>query len=152
MDRRATGLIDRGQVRLDGVGDHIARMQPDPHMKFRVVQKPDAADHFDRRMASHHGMVVVGLRRAEQRDQAVAALLADDAAVAADGRPHRNKRRLEPGNRLFRIEIRDQVGRTLEVDAENGKVFSLAGDAAANLGGRGARCRGRAIRNRRPAG
>jgi hypothetical protein len=52
---------------------------------------------------------------------------------APDGRTHGNGGRLKPGNRLFGIEIRDQVGGKLQVGAENGEVFAFAGDAPMSL-------------------
>jgi hypothetical protein len=45
-------------------------------------------------------------------------------------RPHGwDKGGFKPGNRPFSIKIRDQVGETLQVGAENGEVFAFAGDA-----------------------
>jgi hypothetical protein len=45
------------------------------------------------------GVIVIGMRGAKKRDQPVAAFLADNPAVAANGGAHRNQRRLEPDNR-----------------------------------------------------
>ena len=55
---------------------------------------------------------------------------------APDGRTHGNEGKLKAGNRLFEIEIRDQIDGTLQVGAENGEVVAFAGDAPMRL-----RCR-----------
>ena len=68
-------------------------MQSDPNMETRIIEQIDAPDHFDGRMTGHDGMVVVSVRRTKQRNQAVAALLADNAPVAAHRRAHGNQRR-----------------------------------------------------------
>ncbi|MBA7464844.1 hypothetical protein ES707_00002 [subsurface metagenome] len=110
MNRRSARLIDGGKVGFDGVGDDVTRMQPNPHEQCRVVQQLDTANQLNSSVAGHHRMVVVGVWGTEQRDQPVATFLADDSAVAANRRSHGYKRGFEPRNRLFRIEIRDQIG------------------------------------------
>ena len=134
MDRRTARFIDRGEVGLDHMGDDIAGMNPDPDQKRRIVQQLDPANQFDRRVTGHDGVIVVGMRGAKKRDQPVAAFLADDSAVAANGGAHRNQRRLEPGNRRLGVQLRDQIGRALQIGAEHREIFPLAGDAAANFG------------------
>ncbi len=89
MHRGTARFIDRGEVGLDHMGDDIAGMNADPDLKPGIIEQLDAADQFDAGMAGHHCVVVVGMWRSEQRNQAVAALLADDAAVAANGDAHR---------------------------------------------------------------
>ena len=54
-------------------------------------------------------MIVVGVRRTEQRDQAVSALLADDAAIAPHRTAHGIEGRLQARNGGFGIELRDQM-------------------------------------------
>jgi hypothetical protein len=104
MDRRAARLIDGGEVRLDDMGDDIARMDANADAQPRIVQQLDAANQFNRRVTGHDGVIIVCVRRAKQRDQAVATFLAHDATVAANRRAHGNQRRLQPGDRLFWIE------------------------------------------------
>ena len=128
MDRRSARLIDRGEIGLDHMRDDIAGMNTDPDLKAGIVEQLDAADQFDPGVAGHRRMVIVGMRRAEQRDQAVAALLADDAAVAPNRNAHGIEGRLEPRDRGLGIQFRDQVGRALQVGAEDGQVFPFTGD------------------------
>ena len=109
---------------------------PTRTLQPRIVQQLDTANQFNRRVTGHDGVIVVCVRRAKQRDQAVATFLADDAAVAANRRAHGNQRRLQPGNRLLGIELRNQIGRTLQIGTENREVLPLARNAVANFGGR----------------
>ena len=115
------------------MGDDITGVNADPDPQPGIVQQFDAANQFDRRVTGHHGMIVIGMRRTKQRDKAVAALLADDAAVATDGGPHGVQGRLEPRNRRLGIELRDQVGRALQIGTEDGEVLALADDTAAHF-------------------
>ena len=149
MDRRTAGFIDRGEIGLDDMGDDIAGMNADPDPQRRIVQELDAVNQFDGRMTGHDGMIVIRVRRTKKRDQAVAAFLADDAAVAANRDAHGGQGWLEPRNRCLRIQFRDQVGGTLQVGAEDGEVLPLAGDATADF--RGLRPWS-VLRDRRPAG
>ena len=133
MDRRAAGFVDRGEVGLDDVGDDIAGMNADPDLERRIVQQLDPANQLDRRVTGHDGMIVVRVRRTKKRDQPVAAFLADNAAVAANGGAHRDQGRLKPRNRLLGVQFRDQVGRALQIGTEDGEVLPLAGDTAAGF-------------------
>ena len=148
MDRRAARFIDRGEVGLDDMGDDITGMNADPDLKRRIVQQLDPANQFDRRVTGHDGVIVIRVRRTKKRDQPVAALLADDSAVAANRGPHGNQGRLKPRNCRLGIEFRDQVGRALQIGTEDGEVLPLAGDTAANF--RDLRL-GRMLRDDRPA-
>ena len=110
MDRRTARFIDRGEIGLDDVGYDIAGMNADANPQRRIVQEFDAVDQFDRRMTGHDRMIVIRVRRTKKRDQAVAAFLADDAAVAANRDAHGDQGRLEPRNRSLRVQFRDQIG------------------------------------------
>ena len=96
MNRRTARLIDRGKVRLNDMGHDVAGMNPHPDLKRRVVQQLDTVDQFGCRVTGHDGVIVVRVRRTEKRDQAVAALLADDAAVAAHRCAHGDQGGLKP--------------------------------------------------------
>ncbi len=133
MNRRAARFINRGEVGLYDVGDDITGMNANPDLKCRIVQELDAANQFDRRVTGHHGMIVVSTRCPKKRDKAVAAFLADNSTVAANGGTHGNQRRLESRDCSLRVQFRDQVGRALQVRAEHGDILPLAGDAAANF-------------------
>ena len=108
-------------------------MNPDPDLKRQIVQQLYPANQFDRRVTGHDRVIVIGMRGAEKRDQPVTAFLADNPVVATNGGPHCNQRRLKPGNRRLRIQFRDQIGRTLQIGAEDREIFPFAGDAAANF-------------------
>ena len=114
--------------------DDIAGVNADPDVKLRIFQQLDAPHELDAGMTGHNGVVVVCVRRTKQRNQPVAAFLADDPAVTTNCRAHGDQGRLKPGNRFFGIELRDQIGRTLQVGTENGEEFSLAGDTATRVG------------------
>jgi len=131
------------------VGYDIARVDADPHMEAGVIQLSDAANEFGSCLARHDGMIVVGVRSPEQRNQAISALLADDAAVTADRAAHGIERRLQAGDCRFGIEFRDQVGRALQVDTEDSQVLSFACYTVARVS---LHRLGRMIGNRRPAG
>ena len=149
VNGRPARLVDRGQIGFDHVGHDIARVDADPHMEAGVIQLSDAANEFGRCLARHDGMIVVGVRSPEQRNQAISALLADDTAVTAHRTAHGIERRLQAGDCRFRIEFRDQVGRALQVDTEDSQVLSFACYTVARVGGHRL---GRMIGNRRPAG
>jgi len=100
-------------------------MNADPHLKGRIIQELDAANELETRLAGHDSVIVVRVRRSEQGNEAVAALLADDTPVAANCDAHSVERRLKPRDRGFRIKLRDQVGRALQICTENGEVFPL---------------------------
>ncbi|WP_247835864.1 hypothetical protein [Bradyrhizobium sp. 200] len=139
MDRRPACFIDRREIGFDDMRDDIAGVNADPDLKARIFQPLDTPHEFDGRVTGQNGVVVVCVRRPKQRNQSVAAFLADDPAVATNRRAHGDQGRLEPGNRFFGIELRNQIGRALQVGAEHGEEFSLAGDAASRFGRRRAR-------------
>ena len=134
VDRRPACFIDRREVSFDDMRDDIAGVNADPDVKLRIFQQLDTPHELDGCMTGHNGVVVVCVRRTKQRNQPVAAFLADDPAVATNCRAHGDQGRLEPGNRFFGIELRNQIGRTLQVGTEHGEEFSLASDTATRFG------------------
>ena len=128
--------------------DDIAGMNANPHMEPGIIQELDAAHQLQTGLAGHDGMIVVGVRRTEQRDQAIAAFLADDAAVAPDRYSHGVQGRFKPRDRGFGIELRDQVGRALQIGTKDGEVLPLPHDPVANVGDRF----GRMVRHDRATG
>ena len=139
VDRRPACFIDRREVSFDDMRDDIAGVNADPDVKARIFQQLDTPHELDGGVTGHNGVVVVRVRRTKQRNQSVATFLADNPAAATNCRAHGDQGRLEPGNRFFRIELRNQIGRTLQVGTENGEEFSLAGDAATRVGCGGTR-------------
>ena len=139
VDRRPACFIDRREVSFDDMRDDIAGVNADPDVKVRIFQQLDTPHELDGCVTGHNGVVVVCVRRTKQRNQPIAAFLADDPAVATNCRAHGDQGRLEPGNRFFRIELRNQIGRPLQVGTEDGEEFSLASDTATRFGGGRAR-------------
>ena len=95
MDRRSACFIDRREVGFDDVRDDITGVQPDPDVKTRILQQLDTPHQFDGGVTGQDGVVVVGPRGTEQRDQPVATFLADDPTVATDRRAHGDQGRLK---------------------------------------------------------
>ncbi len=78
------------------MGDDVTGVNADPDVKTGILQQFDAPDQLDGRMTGHDGVIVVRVRCTKQRDQPIAALLADDTAIAPDRRAHRDQGRLKP--------------------------------------------------------
>jgi hypothetical protein len=108
-------------------------MNTDPHLKSGIIEKLDTANQLQTGVTRHHGVVVIGMRRAEQRDQTVTTFLANNAAVATNRHTHGIQRRLQPHDRGLRIKVGDQIRRALQIGTEDGEIFSLAGDPVANI-------------------
>ncbi len=124
-------------------------MNANPDLKRRILQQLDPANQFDGGMTGHDGMIVIGVRGAKKGDQAVTPLFADDPAAAPDRGTHGDQGRLQSRNRSLGIKFRDQISRTLQIGTEDGEVFALTGDTAANF--RSLRLYGM-LRGDRPAG
>ena len=86
-----------------------------PAARALDVEQLDQLDHLERR--AHRAPAVVGerQRRAEDRHQAVADHLVDDAAVAADGVEHQRVVGVEQLDRLLRRLRLDQRGEAADV-------------------------------------
>ena len=97
----------------------MAGVEPDPNLKCGVAQARDAPDQFDRRVAGQRRVIVVRDRGAEHGREPVAQFLADDAPELTHRAPHRGQGRLQPRDRLLRIELGNQPGRINDVGAED---------------------------------
>ena len=70
-------------------------------------------------------MVLMGDRRAEQREDAVAGRLHDVAVVAMDRADHQLERGIDDRACLFRVEIRHQLGRALDIGKQRSDSLAL---------------------------
>jgi hypothetical protein len=113
--------------------DHdLARVDTDPDVHQRAVLAASllgvAADlvlHPKRRVARPHGVVLVGQRRPEQRHDPVAHHLVDRALVAVDGLHHQLEDGVEDLASLFRVTIRQQFHRALQIGEQHGDLLAL---------------------------
>ena len=71
-------------------------------------------------------MILVRERRAEEGHDPVAHDLVDGALVVVDGFHHVLEDRIEEPPRFFRIAVREELHRTLEIRQENRDVLALA--------------------------
>jgi hypothetical protein len=76
-------------------------------------------------------MVLVRDRRAEQGENAIAGRLNDVAVVPMDCVDHQLERGVDNRARLFGVEIRHQLGRTLDVGEQRGDRLALTIDCLA---------------------
>ena len=101
-----------------------------PHL-FRVLLH--AFLHPERRVASAHGVILVGQRRAEEGHDPVAHDLVHGALVAVDSFHHPLEDRIEQLPRLLGIAVGEQLHRALEISEEHGHLLPFAFERA--LGG-----------------
>ena len=73
-------------------------------------------------------MVLVGDRRAEQREDAVAGRLHDVAVEVLHRLDHQAQRGIDERLRFFRVDVLHQLGRTLDIGEERGDRLAFAGD------------------------
>ena len=113
--------------------DHLAGVEPhadlDGHSlraEDRLRMLCDGLLHPECRVASPHGVVLVGERRAEEGHDAVAHHLVDGAFVAVDGLHHSLEHRVEELARLLGIAVGEQLHGALEVGEEHGDLLALA--------------------------
>ena len=78
-------------------------------------------------------MVLMGDRRAEQREDAVAGRLHDIAVVAMHRVDHQLQRRVDDRARLLGIEVAHQLGRALDVGEQRRDGLALAIQALRRL-------------------
>ena len=74
----------------------------------------------------HHG-------RTEQREDAVAGGLHHITTVMQNRPHHQLQRRLDDGARLLRVEVFDQLHRTLDVSEQDRDHLALTGDEFAGI-------------------
>ncbi|MHC2160646.1 hypothetical protein ACVL5V_003067 [Bradyrhizobium ottawaense] len=117
---RPADLIDLGEFAGDHVGDHMARVEPDPDLKTGIAQAANTPDELDGRVASERRVVVVGDRGTEHGGQPVSQLLADNATELAHRSSHRRESRLEARHRGLRLQLGDKSCGIDDVGAQNG--------------------------------
>src|SRR5262249_57041232 len=78
-----------------------------------------------RRVTGAHGMILVSEWRAKKRHDAVAHDLVDCALVAVHGVHHPFQDGVEKLTRFFRITVREQLHRSLEVGEKDRDLLTL---------------------------
>jgi hypothetical protein len=112
-------LVDFGELAGDHVGDDMAGMEADPHLKSGIAEAADTPDKLDGCVARQRRVVVVGNRGAEDRRQSISQLLADDAAKLTYGGPHGRQCRFEARDSLLRLQIGNETGGVYDVGTKN---------------------------------
>ena len=125
MQGDALGLLFHGCPRVEGAGDHFARVKADPDPR-RVGQGGHGVLHGERRLAGEKRVRLLRARGAENRFQTVAQRAEDRAVEPLHSLCHGRDHGLEPANHQFRIETRDQLGRTNDVGEQHGGLLALA--------------------------
>ena len=138
MSRLAYGRVVHAQIVADRAHDHFSRVEADADMQRDALRAPElfgvASElllHAQRGEAGADGVVLAGERCAEQRHDAVAHDLVDGAVVAVHRLHHPLDDGIEQLARLFRIAVREQLHRALDVGEQNGDLLALAFDAGA---------------------
>jgi len=129
-DRRIFGVAPAGHDRAhhDFAGVHPdARLDRDSTIgdQLRGVQA-HLLLHAQRGIERALGMVLMGNRRPEQREDAVAGGLDDVAVIAAHRIDHQPQRRIDNRARLLGVELRHQLGRALDIGEQRRDHFALA--------------------------
>src|SRR5581483_320958 len=123
----AGGIIGLVKAMLDRLDDDLAGMHPDADLQIRIVDPLDAVLHGDSGKATAHGVIFVRLRRAEQRHDAVALRLVDDAVIAEHGFVHELEDGLQPLHAEFGItEGVHQSGRVADVRKQYRQTLALS--------------------------
>jgi hypothetical protein len=176
--RQIGGLPDRRVVHVeigsDGPYEHVTGVQADADLErdavapLDLVSVPrDVVEHAEGRVPRAEGVVLEGERRPEERHDAVAKYLIDDAFVGVDGFHHQLDDGIEQASGVFGIAVHQELHRALDVGEQHGNLLALALHRAARgedtigqvmrrvaasraKAGRGARERGGGM-ERRPA-
>ncbi len=129
-------MADRGVAVLaaaDRAGDHLARVDPDPHREVEPVFAAqlggvlgDVVEHAQRREAGATGVVLVGDRRAEDGHDPVAGEFVDRALEAAHLIGENREEALHDPAPLLRVVLLGQVHRALDVGEQHGDLLALA--------------------------
>ena len=135
------GLADRGvahaQIVADGAHHDLAGVESDadldrdalgPAHLFGVTL--DRLLHANRRVAGPHRVILVGERGAEERHDPVAHDLVDRTLVLVNRLDHALEDGVENLARLFRIAVRQELQRALEIGEEDGHLLALALEGA----------------------
>ena len=112
MDHRPDDIDLDAEIRGDGAVEHLTRVQPDPCPPGHTSLAQFALD-AEAGKAGAHRVVLMGDRRAEQRQDTVAQPPADHALVAMDQPHHDLHRGLDLAERRLRIEALDRGSEVL---------------------------------------
>ena len=119
------GIVVDRKIVMDGANEHITGVQADPNGDVRSTSRANILLYVQGCVGGAHRVVLVRNRRTEQGHDPVALHPVDGALVAADGVDHRVERRTQPQFRFFRVEVLDQIRRTLDVSEQNRDLLAL---------------------------
>jgi hypothetical protein len=133
-DRVADRIVVRtADVRARGPHDDLAGVDADadgerqPALLPQPLRPPaDVLLHAQRRVEGALGMVLVRDRRAEEREDAVAARVGHPAVVAVHGVRHHGEGGVDDAARVLGVEAIDQLHRPLDVGEQRGDGLALA--------------------------
>ena len=135
---QAGGVADRNVIRMqvvlaDGADHDRAAVHADADLQVDTLLAaqpfgvaPPALLHPQRGEQRPLGVILVGQRRAEQREDAVAHGLRHVAFVTMDRVHHELQRRVDDRARVFGIEVFDEGHRALDVGEQCGDRLALA--------------------------
>ena len=134
--RQMRRLADRRVVHVEVVADRahhdVAGVEADPDLDIDPVPLADVLGvvghrvlHPQRGIAGPRRVVFVSQRRPEERHDAVAHDLIDGALVAVHGLHHQLEDRVDDLPRFFRIPVRQQLHRALQVREEHRHLLAL---------------------------
>ena len=127
MNIGARGIIGLVETVLDRLNDDLAGVNTDTNLQIRIADPLDALLHGQGGEATANGVILVRLRRAEQRHDAIALRFVDDAVVAKHGLIHEVEDGLQPPQAEFGIaQAVDQSGRIANVRKQYGQALALA--------------------------
>jgi hypothetical protein len=131
--RLAHGRVVHSKVGADGPDDRLAGVEPDADLHVDPVGSTDLLGvsaqgglHVEGGVAAPDGVILMGHRRPEERHDAVAHDLVHRALVAVDGLHHPLEDGVQQLPSVFRVPIRQQLHRALEVGEEHGDLLPLA--------------------------
>ena len=126
MHGRTDGIVVDRKIVMDRANEHIAGVQANSNGNIGSADRANIVLYVQGRVGGAHRVVLVRDRRTEQGHDAVALHSVDGTFVAADRIDHRIERRTQPQLRFFRVEILDQIRRTLDVSEQNRDLLALA--------------------------
>jgi hypothetical protein len=94
-------------------------------MNLSFAESRHRVDHVSCSETGAHRMILIGEWRTEQRHDAVAEHAVNCAAVMVHRLDHGLQYRLEPVQRLFRIQLLDHLGRAADIGEQHGDLLAL---------------------------
>ncbi|MGY4253150.1 hypothetical protein ACVI1L_000218 [Bradyrhizobium sp. USDA 4516] len=123
---RARGIIGLIDAVLDGLEDDLTGVDADADLHIDVMQALDVILHRQRRETAPNGVILMRLRGAEHRHDAVALGLVDDAAVAVNRLVHQVEHRLQAPHAQFGIsEAIDDARRVADISEKDREALPL---------------------------